>query len=91
MKTAWVRIDPFIPYLYLIAGVFVAFKLAILGVQMHFESKIEEKTKHLQKIIEEQRDIVLAPGCPTAYFDCFCLVKQRLFIKYRRISEKLKE
>lgn len=33
----------------------VAFKAVILGVQMYLETKIEEKTKHLQTIIEKQQ------------------------------------
>lgn len=33
----------------------MTFKAAILGVQMYLESKIEEKTEHLQAIMEKQR------------------------------------
>jgi len=51
----WDRINPYIPYLYLIAAIFVAFKGVILIVQMHYESKIENGTMHLKKIIEELR------------------------------------
>lgn len=41
--------------LYGVAMLVVAFKVAILGVQMYLETKIEEKTKHLQTIIEKQQ------------------------------------
>lgn len=51
----WARVSPFVPYFYLIAAIFVGFKAAILVVQIYMEGKIEEKTQHLQTIIEEQR------------------------------------
>lgn len=51
----WDRINPYIPYLYLIAAIFVAFKGVILIVQMHYESKIENGTMHLHAIIEKQQ------------------------------------
>lgn len=51
----WARVSPFAPYFYLIAAIFVGFKAAILVVQIYLEGKIEEKTQHLQTIIEEQR------------------------------------
>ena len=50
----WARVSPFVPYFYLIAAIFVGFKAAILVVQIYLEGKIEEKTNHLQSIIEEQ-------------------------------------
>lgn len=51
----WARVSPFVPYFYLIAAIFVGFKAAILVVQIYLKGKIEEKTQHLQTIIEEQR------------------------------------
>lgn len=51
----WARVKPFIPYCYLVAAIFVAFKASILGVQIYLEIKIEEKTNYLQNVIEKQR------------------------------------
>lgn len=50
----WDYFRPYISLLYGVAMLVVAFKVAILGVQMYLETKIEEKTKHLQIIIEQQ-------------------------------------
>lgn len=51
----WDNFRPYISLLYGVAMLVVAFKVAILGVQIYLETKIEEKTKHLQIIIEQQQ------------------------------------
>lgn len=56
----WARVSPFVPYFYLIAAIFVVFKVAILVVQIYLEGKIEERTKYLQNIIEEQQTLQIA-------------------------------
>lgn len=48
----WDDFRPYTSLLYGVAMLVVVFKVAILGVQMYLETKIEEKTKHLQTIIE---------------------------------------
>lgn len=51
----WDDVRPYTSLLYGVAMLVVAFKVAILGVQIYLETKIEEKTKHLQTIIEKQQ------------------------------------
>ena len=51
----WNDFRPYTSLLYGVAMLVVAFKAVILGVQMYLETKIEEKTKHLQTIIEKQQ------------------------------------
>ena len=51
----WNDFRPYTSLLYGVAVLVVAFKAVILGVQMYLETKIEEKTKHLQTIIEKQQ------------------------------------
>lgn len=51
----WDDVRPYTSLLYGVAMLVVTFKIAILGVQMYLETKIEEKTKHLQIIIEKQQ------------------------------------
>lgn len=51
----WDEFRPYTSLLYGVAMLVVAFKVAILGVQMYLETKIEEKTKHPQTIIEKQQ------------------------------------
>lgn len=51
----WDDVRPYTSLLYGVAMLIVAFKAVILGVQMYLETKIEEKTKHLQTIIEKQQ------------------------------------
>lgn len=51
----WDDFRPYTSLLYGVAMLVVAFKVAILGVQMYLKTKIEEKTKHLQIIIEKQQ------------------------------------
>lgn len=51
----WDDFRPYTSLLYGVAMLVVVFKVAILGVQMYLETKIEEKTKHLQTIIEKQQ------------------------------------
>lgn len=51
----WDDFRPYTSLLYGVAMLVVVFKVAILGVQMYLEIKIEEKTKHLQTIIEKQQ------------------------------------
>lgn len=51
----WDDFRPYTSLLYGVAMLVVTFKVAILGVQMYLETKIEEKTKHLQTIIEKQQ------------------------------------
>ncbi|MFS6559567.1 hypothetical protein VPJ68_29635, partial [Parabacteroides distasonis] len=53
--SVWNDVKSYMPLLYSAAMIFVAFKAVIVGVQMYLEMKIEEKTKHLQNVIEEQR------------------------------------
>ncbi len=53
--STWSNVRPYTLLLYGVAIIVVTFKAAILGVQMYLESKIEEKTEHLQAIIEKQR------------------------------------
>lgn len=49
-------VSSFLPYFYLVAVVFLVFEASICGVKMYLESKIEERTEHLQNIIENQRE-----------------------------------
>lgn len=51
----WGNVKSYLNYLYGVAMIVVAFKAVILGIQMYLETKIEEKTKHLQTIIEKQQ------------------------------------
>lgn len=51
----WSNVKSYLNYLYGVAMIVVAFKAVVLGVQMYLETKIEEKTKHLQTIIEKQQ------------------------------------
>ena len=51
----WDDFRPYILLLYGVAMLVVAYKVAILGVLMYLETKIEEKKKHLQTIIEKQQ------------------------------------
>ena len=51
----WDDFRPYTSLLYGVAMLVVVFKVAILGVQIYLETKIEEKTKHLQIIIEQQQ------------------------------------
>lgn len=53
--SVWSDVKSYMPLLYSAAMIFVAFKVVIVGVQMYLEMKIEEKTKHLQNVIEEQQ------------------------------------
>lgn len=53
--SVWNDVESYMPLLYSAAMIFVAFKAVIVGVQMYLEMKIEEKTKHLQNVIEEQQ------------------------------------
>lgn len=53
--STWSNVRPYTLLLYGVAIIVVTFKAAILGVQMYLESKIEEKTEHLQAIMEKQR------------------------------------
>lgn len=53
--SVWSDVKSYMPLLYSAAMIFVAFKAVIVGVQMYLEMKIEEKTKHLQNVIEEQQ------------------------------------
>ena len=55
VDNVWGNVKPYLNYLYGVAMIVVAFKAVILGVQMYLETKIEEKTKHLQTIIEKQQ------------------------------------
>ena len=51
----WDDFRPYTSLLYGVAMLVVTFKAVILGVQIYLETKIEEKTKHLQTIIEKQQ------------------------------------
>lgn len=53
--STWSNVRPYTLLLYGVAIIVVTFKAAILGVQMYLEFKIEEKTEHLQAIMEKQR------------------------------------
>ncbi len=53
--STWSNVRPYTLLLYGVAIIVVTFKAAILGMQMYLESKIEEKTEHLQAIMEKQR------------------------------------
>lgn len=55
VDNVWGNVKSYLNYLYGVAMIVVAFKAVILGVQMYLETKIEEKTKHLQTIIEKQQ------------------------------------
>ena len=55
VDNVWGNVKSYLNYLYGVALIVVAFKAVILGVQMYLETKIEEKTKHLQTIIEKQQ------------------------------------
>ena len=55
VDNVWGNVKSYLNYLYGVAIIVVAFKAVILGVQMYLETKIEEKTKHLQTIIEKQQ------------------------------------
>jgi len=54
--SVWSDVKSYMPLLYSAAMIFVAFKAVIVGMQMYLEMKIEEKTKHLQTVIEEQQE-----------------------------------
>lgn len=54
--SVWNDVKSYMPLLYSAAMIFVAFKAVIVGMQMYLEMKIEEKTKHLQAVIEEQQE-----------------------------------
>lgn len=53
--SVWDDVRSYFPLLYWAAMIFAAFKAGIAVVQMYLETKIEEKTKHLQTVIEEQQ------------------------------------
>ena len=55
VDNVWGNVKSYLNYLYGVAMIVVAFKAVILGVQMYLETKIEEKTKHLQTIIDKQQ------------------------------------
>lgn len=55
VDNVWGNVKSYLNYLYGVAMIVVAFKAVILGVQMYLETKIEEKAKHLQTIIEKQQ------------------------------------
>ena len=55
VDNVWGNVKSYLNYLYGVAMIVVVFKAVILGVQMYLETKIEEKTKHLQTIIEKQQ------------------------------------
>ena len=55
VDNVWGNVKSYLNYLYGVAMIVEAFKAVILGVQMYLETKIEEKTKHLQTIIEKQQ------------------------------------
>ena len=46
---------PYLPYFYVFALIYTAFKATIVGVKLYLEIQIEKKTKHLQAIIENQQ------------------------------------
>ena len=46
---------PYLPYFYVFAFIYTAFKATIVGVKLYLEIQIEKKTKHLQAIIENQQ------------------------------------
>lgn len=54
-EAIWSYAEPIIPYIYIVAGIFVLFKLTIVGIQMYLDIQIQDKTKDLQAIIEKQR------------------------------------
>lgn len=54
-ETIWSYAEPIIPYIYIVAGIFVLFKLTIVGIQIYLDIQIQDKTKDLQAIIEKQR------------------------------------
>lgn len=56
VDSVWNDVKSYMPLLYSAAMIFVAFKAVIVGMQMYLEMKIEEKTKHLQTVIEEQQE-----------------------------------
>ena len=51
----WETITSLMPYFYVIAAVIVLFKMFILGVQIYMDFQIEERTRDLNIIIQEQR------------------------------------
>lgn len=54
-ETIWSYAEPIIPYIYIVAGIFVLFRMIVVGIQMYLEIQIADKTKDLQSIIESQQ------------------------------------
>lgn len=51
-ETIWSYAEPIIPYIYIVAGTFMMFRMIVVGIQMYLEIQIADKTKDLQSIIE---------------------------------------
>lgn len=54
-EAIWSYAEPIIPYIYIVAGIFVLFRMIVVGIQMYLEIQIADKTKDLQSIIESQQ------------------------------------
>lgn len=54
---------PYLPYFYVFALIYTAFKATIVGVKLYLEMQIEKKTKHLKAIIESQQRQIKKQEC----------------------------